>query len=90
MIEPLSSVEPLKFDSEALSLAKRVTRRVGGFRLYTAATDDLNYNEKVYPKMSGKGKSAKAKAGNKTRSARAGLQFPAIRVHKILRKVSMR
>ena len=40
--------------------------------------------------MSGKGKSAKAKAGYKTRSARAGLQFPVSRVHRLLRKVCTR
>ena len=39
-------------------------------------------------KMSGKGKAAKAKAGKKTRSTRAGLQFPVGRVHRMLRKVS--
>ena len=38
--------------------------------------------------MSGKGKAAKAKAGKKTRSTRAGLQFPVGRVHRMLRKVS--
>ena len=41
-------------------------------------------------KTSGKGKAAKAKAGKKTRSARAGLQFPVSRVHRLLRKVSTR
>ena len=38
--------------------------------------------------MSGKGKAAKAKAGKKSRSAKAGLQFPVGRVHRMLRKVS--
>ena len=91
MIEPFSSVEPLKFGPKAFPLAEPVTRRVGGFRLYTSATDHLNSNETIFiHKMSGKGKSTKAKSGYKTRSARAGLQFPVSRVHKILRKVSMR
>ena len=36
--------------------------------------------------MSGKGKAAKAKAGKKSRSAKAGLQFPVGRVHRMLRK----
>ena len=89
MIEPFSSVEPLKFGPKAFPLAEPVTRRVGGFRLYTSATDHLNSNEKIFiHKMSGK--STKAKSGYKTRSARAGLQFPVSRVHKILRKVSKR
>ena len=39
-------------------------------------------------KMSGKGKAAKAKAGKKSRSTKAGLQFPVGRVHRMLRKVS--
>ena len=38
--------------------------------------------------MSGKGKAAKAKAGKKSRSVKAGLQFPVGRVHRMLRKVS--
>ena len=38
--------------------------------------------------MSGKGKAAKAKAGKKSRSTKAGLQFPVGRVHRMLRKVS--
>ena len=37
-------------------------------------------------KMSGKGKAAKAKAGKKSRSVKAGLQFPVGRVHRMLRK----
>ena len=36
--------------------------------------------------MSGKGKAAKAKAGKKSRSVKAGLQFPVGRVHRMLRK----
>ena len=37
--------------------------------------------------MSGKGKGAKAKkAGKKSRSSRAGLQFPVGRVHRLLKK----
>jgi len=36
--------------------------------------------------MSGKGKGAKAKKASKTRSSRAGLQFPVGRVHRLLRK----
>ena len=36
--------------------------------------------------MSGKGKGAKVKAKSKTRSTRAGLQFPVGRVHRMLRK----
>ena len=41
-----------------------------------------------FEKMSGKGKAAKAKAGKKSRSTKAGLQFPVGRVHRMLRKVS--
>ena len=37
-------------------------------------------------KMSGKGKGAKAKKASKTRSSRAGLQFPVGRVHRLLRR----
>jgi histone H2A len=36
--------------------------------------------------MSGRGKGGKAKAKSKTRSSRAGLQFPVGRVHRFLRK----
>ena len=36
--------------------------------------------------MSGKGKRAKAKKTQKTRSSRAGLQFPVGRVHSLLKK----
>ena len=36
--------------------------------------------------MSGRGKGGKAKAKSKTRSFRAGLQFPVGRVHRFLRK----
>ncbi|XP_061603801.1 histone H2A-like isoform X2 [Phyllopteryx taeniolatus] len=36
--------------------------------------------------MSGRGKSGKARAKAKTRSSRAGLQFPVGRVHRLLRK----
>ncbi|XP_061658206.1 histone H2A-like [Syngnathoides biaculeatus] len=36
--------------------------------------------------MSGRGKSAKARAKSKTRSSRAGLQFPVGRVHRLLRR----
>merc|ERR1712202_25954 len=37
-------------------------------------------------KMSGKGKKTITKAKSKTRSARAGLQFPVGRVHRLMRK----
>ncbi|XP_077448582.1 histone H2AX [Stigmatopora argus] len=36
--------------------------------------------------MSGRGKTGKARAKAKTRSSRAGLQFPVGRVHRLLRK----
>lgn len=36
--------------------------------------------------MSGRGKAGKAKGKSKTRSSRAGLQFPVGRVHRFLRK----
>lgn len=36
--------------------------------------------------MSGRGKGGKAKAKSRTRSSRAGLQFPVGRIHRILRK----
>ena len=36
--------------------------------------------------MSGRGKGGKARAKSKTRSARAGLQFPVGRVHRFLRE----
>lgn len=36
--------------------------------------------------MSGRGKGGKSKAKSKTRSSRAGLQFPVGRVHRLLRK----
>ena len=36
--------------------------------------------------MSGRGKALKAKVGRKTKSQRAGLQFPVIRVHRNLRR----
>lgn len=37
-------------------------------------------------KMSGRGKGGKAKGKAKTRSSRAGLQFPVGRIHRLLRK----
>ena len=37
-------------------------------------------------KMSGKGKASRAKAGKKSRSVKAGLQFPVGRVHRMLRR----
>lgn len=37
-------------------------------------------------KMSGRGKGGKAKTKSKTRSSRAGLQFPVGRIHRLLRK----
>ena len=37
-------------------------------------------------KMSGRGKGGKAKGKSKTRSSRAGLQFPVGRIHRLLRK----
>ncbi|KAL1436786.1 hypothetical protein MTO96_049328 [Rhipicephalus appendiculatus] len=36
--------------------------------------------------MSGRGKGGKAKAKGKSRSSRAGLQFPVGRIHRLLRK----
>ena len=36
--------------------------------------------------MSGRGKGSKVKAKGKTRSSRAGLQFPVGRMHRLLRK----
>ena len=43
--------------------------------------------EQKYHKMSGRGKTGgKARAKAKTRSSRAGLQFPVGRVHRLLRK----
>ena len=36
--------------------------------------------------MSGRGKGGKAKKGAKSRSSRAGLQFPVGRIHRLLRK----
>src|SRR5678816_115523 len=36
--------------------------------------------------MSGRGKGGKVKAKSKTRSSRAGLQFPVGRIHRLLRK----
>ena len=36
--------------------------------------------------MSGRGKGGKAKGKSKTRSSRAGLQFPVGRIHRLLRK----
>ncbi|KAL9703084.1 hypothetical protein quinque_006602 [Culex quinquefasciatus] len=36
--------------------------------------------------MSGRGKGGKVKGASKTRSSRAGLQFPVGRIHRLLRK----
>ena len=41
---------------------------------------------KKHNKMSGRGKGGKSKAKAKTRSSRAGLQFPVGRIHRLLRK----
>merc|ERR1711934_1263018 len=43
-------------------------------------------NNHTHTIMSGKGKSGKTKAKPKSRSSRAGLQFPVGRIHRLLRK----
>ena len=53
-------------------------RRVSEQRFVVART--------LYIAMSGRGKGGKARAKAKTRSARAGLQFPVGRVHRLLRQ----
>ncbi|KAG0445474.1 hypothetical protein HPB47_014793 [Ixodes persulcatus] len=56
--------------------------RVGaGAPVYLAAV--LEY---LAAEMSGRGKGGKAKGKSKTRSSRAGLQFPVGRIHRLLRK----
>ncbi|XP_059842675.1 histone H2AX-like [Hypanus sabinus] len=45
-----------------------------------------NPKVKLSAKMSGRGKTGKAKSKPKSRSSRAGLQFPVGRVHRLLRK----
>ncbi|XP_047462223.1 histone H2A-like [Mugil cephalus] len=54
----------------------------------TAVTFFLSFEDKIVTrKMSGRGKTGgKARAKAKTRSSRAGLQFPVGRVHRLLRK----
>ena len=41
------------------------------------------------PKMSGRGKGGKVKGKAKSRSSRAGLQFPVGRIHRLLRSLSL-
>ena len=41
------------------------------------------------PKMSGRGKGGKVKGKAKSRSSRAGLQFPVGRIHRLLRCLSL-
>jgi histone H2A len=48
--------------------------------------DLKNFNQKQKSKMSGRGKGGKVRSKGKTRSSRAGLQFPVGRMHRLLRK----
>merc|ERR1712168_1683029 len=51
------------------------------------ADNSIKPNQPTEPTMSGRGKTGgKARAKAKTRSSRAGLQFPVGRVHRLLRK----
>lgn len=80
-------------DAIGCCCAKAVANRdVGAFALSTATGSPLLYFSFVQRthlilKMSGRGKTGgKARAKAKTRSSRAGLQFPVGRVHRLLRK----
>ena len=54
----------------------------GGSKAYSLSS----FEKEQQTKMSGRGKGGKARAKAKTRSSRAGLQFPVGRVHRLLRK----
>ena len=47
---------------------------------------NLNFIKLKRTKMSGRGKGGKVRSKGKTRSSRAGLQFPVGRMHRLLRK----
>ena len=47
-------------------------------------------NASKYTNMSGSGKGGKVKGKSKSRSTRAGLQFPVGRIHRFLYKVKLR
>ena len=54
--------------------------------LHFCYSRSLTVPRTIIAKMSGRGKSGKARSKAKSRSARAGLQFPVGRVHRFLRK----
>lgn len=56
------------------------------FRTCTSIHLRFDYLPYKFPKMSGRGKGAKQRSKAKSRSARAGLQFPVGRIHRFLRK----
>ena len=68
------------------SYIRRKMRRAT--RLARIADDDAGYvtciNQSII--MSGRGKGGKVKGKSKSRSSRAGLQFPVGRIHRLLRK----
>ncbi|KAI1704475.1 core histone h2A/H2B/H3/H4 domain-containing protein [Ditylenchus destructor] len=55
---------------------------------YSRSSSSFSTNSRSQPKMTGRGKGGKAKTGGKakSRSSRAGLQFPVGRLHRLLRK----
>lgn len=64
-----------------------ISRSWGPFPLFSVAVLDSEVVNVTEIKMSGRGKTGgKARAKAKTRSSRAGLQFPVGRVHRLLRK----
>ncbi|BHF60003.1 Histone H2A type 2-B [Sparganum proliferum] len=60
--------------------------RAGGCCVYSHIYIVQPSSRKRLARMSGRGKGGKSRAKAKTRSARAGLQFPVGRVHRLLRR----
>jgi histone H2A len=76
--EPRISTPPF---STPLALTKREIREAYDITSFSSFLRKL-YNHT----MSGRGKGGKVKGKSKSRSARAGLQFPVGRIHRLLRK----
>lgn len=64
----------------------RSKRRNERIRIASAASTEFLKQTNDSPKMSGRGKGGKVKGKAKSRSSRAGLQFPVGRIHRLLRK----
>ena len=76
----------MQFDPSKRELVRNFDTFRAQFNYLTKLSVRLFLNEFYKSIMSGRGKGGKAKTKAKTRSFRAGLQFPVGRVHRFLRK----